>query len=163
MKLIAFFTLIFPVQIYSQHPWNMIPRESSPFGQGATQPEMGNQLWGGHMFGNPHVMQDMMMGMGNASPAPDVAISSTRKPTRREYLLKQSAKRRIDGPKVKFNPFRNFGSSSPNSLQGSPNEPQKDELEMFVDSVNRMATGFHRLEFRLTKAIKMIDKFVTAV
>jgi hypothetical protein len=43
------------------------------------------------------------------------------------------------------------------------NKPQKDELEMFVDSMNRMATGFHRLEFRLTKAIKMIDKFVTAV
>jgi hypothetical protein len=42
-------------------------------------------------------------------------------------------------------------------------KPQKDELEMFVDSMNRMATGFHRLEFRLTKAIKMIDKFVTAV
>lgn len=160
MKLIAIFTLIFPVQIYSQHSWNMMH-----FGHGATQPDMGagNQLWGGHMFGNPHVMPDMMMGMEHVSPAPDVAISTTRKPTRREYLLKQSAKRRIDGPKVKFNPFRNFIGSSPNSLRGSPNEPQKDELEMFVDSVNRMATGFHRLEFRLTKAIKMIDKFVTAV
>ena len=163
MKLIAIFTLIFPVEMYSQHSWNMISRESSPFGHGATQLEMGNHLWGGNMFGNPHAIPDMMMGLENVSPAPDVAISTTRKPTRREYLLKQSAKRRIDGPKVKFDPFRNFGFSSPNSLQGSPNKPQKDELEMFVHSINRMATGFHRLEFRLTKAIKMIDKFVTAV
>jgi hypothetical protein len=101
--------------------------------------------------------------VGKCFPGARCRYFNYQKPTRREYLLKQSAKRRIDDPKVKFNPFRNFGFSSPNSLQGSPNKPQKDELEMFVDSINRMATGFHRLEFRLTKAIKMIDKFVTAV
>jgi hypothetical protein len=78
MKLIAIFTLIFPVEIYSQHSWNMIPRESSPFGHGSTQLEMGNHLWGGNMFGNPHAIPDMMMGLENVSPAPDVAISTTR-------------------------------------------------------------------------------------
>jgi hypothetical protein len=39
---------------------------------------MGNHLWGGNMFGNPHAIQDMMMRLENVSPAPDVAISTTR-------------------------------------------------------------------------------------
>jgi hypothetical protein len=81
--------------------------------------------------------------VGKCFPGARCRYFNYQKPTRREYLLKQSAKRRIDDPKVKFNPFCNFGFSSPNSLQGSPNKPQKDELEMFVDSNNRMATGFH--------------------
>jgi hypothetical protein len=48
-----------------------------PFGHGATQLEMGNHLWGGNMFGNPHAIPDMMMGLENVSPAPNVAISTT--------------------------------------------------------------------------------------
>ena len=118
----------------------------------------GNPIWGGNMFGNPFtVMPEMMVGMATTgvTPPPDMVISTTRKPTRREFLRLAASKRGKDGAKVEPKLFPDFNEGFYKS-QGPP----KDELEMFVDSIQKMATSFHRLEFRLTKAIKMVDKFL---
>ena len=129
--------LISPMSIHAV--WKMLPQGSNG-GQNAEIETGGSNMqphgWSGGMYGNP-----MMIGMGGMG----------------EFLMKAASKRRVDGPKIKKNPQDLFKAS----FVIIP--PNKYELEMFVDSVHKMSTGFHRLEFRLKKVAKMFDKYVTQI
>ena len=114
-------------------------------GQGGMQQ---NPMWGDtNMFGMPYGPHDMM---GVTMPP----LATTKAPSRREYLLKVAPKRKSDGLRFNKAKYDRIQAEKTGTLQN------KDELDLFVDSVKKMATGFKRLEYRLTKAVRMIDKFV---
>ncbi|CAG2189233.1 unnamed protein product [Mytilus edulis] len=162
MNFLSYLPLLLPAFVGSQNVWNMMPQGGGEAQQfyGQMPPQYAHfdgaagSMWG-NMQGNPQGMPSEMMG---PTPAPDPFGSTTNKPTRREYMLKQATKRKVDGPKIPAHKrnYLDFGSMRPIPTN-------KDELELFVESLEKMATGFHRLEFRLTKAFKMVDKYITTL